>query len=239
MRFLLVAGGLLVAACTRPSSPVPPGFARRQVAYQFDDRFRHLRGYVQLLVPTRYDTLQAWTDESDAQATRKYRFTSSAGCLFQESGWVHTTFCDQDLDQLTMEVDLLGGAQGPDTLNAYLAQHQQGVEQMARALQELGGALPVWRINQRMRFRQRLFTVQAFYGSRLLGARPNERDKLAPFEQLIAATVFKYRKDYWRVTFRCECKQADCRGFADQAQTVLSSIEMTTEEDLSQKKWWH
>lgn len=240
MRFFLIALGLLLAACSSTTLQTPAGFVRRQVAFQYHDPYRHLRGHLHLMVPSRYDTLQSWFDHSDTEGTRKYRLTSSTGCLLQESGWIHEQACNQTLDRLTIEVDRLFGDPGPDTVGYYLAQQRQRVEQMARLLhEELGGARTVWHTNQLTSFHQRPFTLQAYFGSRVLGGYPvGKRWKLEPYEQLIAATVIKYRKEYWGLTFRFECKQADCRHFAQQAKTILNSVEIEPEDKPKGQNWW-
>jgi hypothetical protein len=221
MRVVLFVLLLGMVACTSDNHPVPAGFAPRHVDFLPHKWSPSLVGRVRLSVPERYDTLLQWFDRSDAGGTMKYRFTHAKGCLIKETGYVHVDFCDDSLDRLTIETDYINGLTAHDTtLFGYDAR---------QAYQRKPGDF-AWRAKKWMLIHQRPFAVQAFWGPRLLGHKTDEaRSKgLRSYEQLIARTLLRQGGRSHQLTFRFECKQRDCRDFAQQAYTVLNSIEIDT-----------
>jgi hypothetical protein len=219
--FVLLWG---VVACTPEKPPVPVGFVSQRVDFLPDRWSSALVGQVRLYVPERYDTLLQWVDQSDAGGTVKYRFTRARGCLIKESGFIHVTFCDDSLDRLTLETDRVYGLTARDTaLFGFEAQQAQD--------RQTGPGDFAWRAKEWQLIHQRPFAVQAFWGTRLLGVYHTKEayaKRLRPYEQLIARTLLRQGGASYQLTFRFECKQGDCQGFAQRANTVLNSIEIDT-----------
>ena len=227
---LLVAWGpacgalFILAACSAnaPEVPeLPAGLKPRTVRLEGVPAARNLdisqfpRGEVALLVPEEFDTLMTWLDASDTpQGHRfKYRFTSSKGCLVKESGWMRPgTYCPDSFARLTLEAQQSSGP----------ADSLEGVDKTIRAgdarNRAAGVVATVWKVKKQAVFHGRTFAVVESFGTGTFSAEP--------YEQLTAVTTLAQGNMYWDLTFRFECKQPDCRGFADQAYAVLRSARL-------------
>ena len=91
---------------------------------------------------------------------------------------------------------------------------------MSSAYQAMRLAKPVWRIKKRENINDIRFIIYQWKGPAILIHEP--------FEQLTADTEIQQGNHYWTIRFRFECKQKDCRDFAQNAFTTLHSVVIDT-----------
>ncbi|TGE29223.1 hypothetical protein [Hymenobacter metallicola] len=221
MKITLLLLLLTLGACSAPppeqADSVPAGFIKRTVAFKTRPGALSPQGRLTLFVPQRYDTLLTWVDQADTPMgdKLKYRFTNTGGCLLQESGFKRQgRYCQDTLDQLTVEVRASNRAEQTLAAVEREIRHRQEAERAA------GIAATVWKSKKLAVIHGRTFSVvESFGGSTLVPT---------PYEQLTAVTIVAGQRQNWEVALHFECKQPDCRKFAEQAYTTLQSVVLDT-----------
>lgn len=218
MRILATVLICSISACSRHAE-IPVGFVQRRVIFNQDKYHPFPHCAIRLLVPTEYDTLLTWIDRSDNTASdiAKYRFTSSRGCLIQESGFFKKDdgFCQDTLDRLTIVPQQDYGS-GLWTL--------EELDEMARRTDERDSTIcktkSLWREKKIETINGLQFVVISRRGPGQLFCEP--------YEQLSARTNFLQNGKRWHFVFVFECKNRESRNFKNRAYTVLQSVQIDT-----------
>lgn len=215
MRVLIPVLSLaILVGCSADKQQLPAGFVKRTVTLVKRPYVPSPTGTITLNVPVKYDTLLVWLDVSDNQMSHKpkYRFTSSKGCLLQESGFFkwEGTYCQDSLDRLTIETQMNYGSE--ETLEA--------VERRIRNQDERNkavGAVPtVWKSKKLATINGRIFSIVEFFGVGSLVAEP--------YRQIVATTTLRQADRGWEVRFQFDCKRKQCANFARDVYTTIQSI---------------
>lgn len=104
MRTLLFWGiVILCSACDLINHTPPTGFYQKEIEL-INYEEAGLLGKLSIYVPSRYDTLLDWVDESDGGCcgSKKYRLLNKSSYLIQESGFFHLKVCRDTLNRLSI-----------------------------------------------------------------------------------------------------------------------------------------
>lgn len=196
-------------SCKNQERIKPEGFVERTVFLE-DDYPDTPFCTVNLFIPPEFDTLLKWVDYSDCTCCdlKKYRFTSSKGCLIQESGFLKVHFCRDSFTRLTIE----NGCVGRDETVIDTAFLNNIYKYVNMKNSEMGFSNPEWQAQEikyinRIPFAILHYSCQEWYTEK-------------PFELIMAMTVFRNTV----IVFRLECCQPDCTDFSTNAYQILQSI---------------
>lgn len=161
---------------------------------------------VNMFVPVEMDTLMQWIDNSDCPCCdeKKYRFTSSKGCLIQESGFIKSRFCQDSFWRLTVihqckEREELAI---DSTLIKAMCNHQSDFFKDVK-----------WRKKELTQINGQKFAVIHKFGH-------DYYSEKQPFEKIFAITTYEKTSLF----FCIECLNQDCADFAEKANKIIQSI---------------
>ncbi|MBO2007829.1 hypothetical protein [Hymenobacter negativus] len=224
MRVVACLFGIVLLAGSACQKKVPAGFVERRADFKSFKFYPNLEGNIKLNVPVKFDTLLNWVDRSDAGGSTKLRFTSSKGCLTQESGYIHVDICDDDIDRLTIESYPIGPATRINNDTAGFAYAAMRLQQAARSYVNKFA----WHSKSVKTINERQFRVLEYWGSQNLGRNKQGEFVKGPFERLVATTRLNQGGREWGITMLFECKRCDYAGFAKNAHTALESVIIDT-----------
>ncbi len=199
----------LLFSCINQERLKPENFAEREVVLK--DLFEDTAFYkVNLFVPMELDTLLEWVDNSDCPCceVKKYRLTSSKGCLIQESGFFKPEYCRDSFQRLTVEHSCFG----KDNLRIDTAFLSRNVRRENQRNKESQYPEIEWRQQEIKNINGHLFAIFHYVG------RNPYLEK--PFEQIVAVTNFRNTV----LDFRFECYRQDCIDFSEKAFKTINSI---------------
>ncbi len=103
MRTLLFLAIVTLCACDLINHTPPTGFYQKEIVLSNYEE-EGLLGKLSIYVPSRYDTLLDWVDQSDCGCcgSKKYRLLNKNECLIQESGFFYSEVCRDTFDRLSI-----------------------------------------------------------------------------------------------------------------------------------------
>ena len=156
----------------------------------------------EILASNKIHATKPWNDAS-CQDTKKYRFTSSQGCLIQESGFFKNKFCQDSFWRITIEI--LGRFHSVRIDSALINGYCER--------QEHNNGETEWRRRDIIQINGLEFAVFQYLGHDYYAEKE-------PIEKLEAFTIFKNI----HFSFCIECLNKDCGAFSTKANQILESV---------------
>lgn len=192
---------IILYACQNKERIVPDNYSDQSI--QIKDVYEDTAFcQVKIFVPIEMDTLLEWED-ANCQSTKKYRFTSSQGCLIQESGFFKTKFCQDSFWRITIE--FLGRLDFVNIDSALINGYCDGQESRNGEIE--------WHRKEIIQINGLEFAVIQSLGHDYYAEK-------VPFEKLVAFTKF----NNVHLSLCIECLNQDCGAFSAKANKILESV---------------